>query len=408
MPAVVQISGGLGGGPKQSLLGVRTQQLSPGPSLTRAPIVNLPPGLEQGQTTVYNGPATTATRPSTKKTSGASSTTRTSSAASAAASGAASAANTYARTGANSSKSALQQAIDANNAQIGANQGKLDQLQKLVDSGLSSSRDSKLADIDKALSTLLSQMRLHHESQSKDLLQNQKDNESSEGDASFAALVNRGREKQDIIAQALSQGAGESDVLKSQLQALRNWSVNQGEINRSFYDTRTSINSAITDLNSGTQTNLVNAELDANAKKSGVFDDYYSALADAYTQMDTLATNNYLLGLENQSKSDEIGVQDQLLKWLDSGKSAESWVEPVQAARMASPQTFTGYADKAASAAADSWVAPEVSDASKNFAGTAQSTTELTSTRLSNAQTNTSNTGTNRNKRPEGATLRRW
>ena len=329
-------------------------------------------------------------------------------AAAAARAAATSAANNSARSGANSQKSALQKQIDANNAQIGANQGKLDSLTGLTDTGLAKVRDSNLAAIDQALTAILTNTRTHFDLGLADLQQNQRDNEAAEGDASFNNLANRAREKQDLVGQALSQGAGETDLLKTQLQALRNFAANQTDINRSFFDTRTSVNAAITDLNSGTQTNLMNAELDALGKKGGVFDDYYAAMADAYTQMDNLATNNYLLQGENDSAKDGMGIQDQLLSWLDSGKNADSWVQPAQAARTAStPSVFKGFADKAAEAAGSSWTSPGVSKETSEFKGGKTSDTTLTSSKLENSPTNTASTGT-KVKRPEGATLRRW
>ena len=328
--------------------------------------------------------------------------------AAAAAAAAKAAANNSARSSANNTKSSLQKQIDANNAQIGANQGKLNAFTTLVEGGLQGNRDAQLKVIDDALTAILTSTKAHAALQGADLEQNQKDNESSEGDASFANLANRAREKQDLVTQALSQGAGESDVLKTQLQALRNWNVNQSEINRSFFDTKTSIDSAITDLNAGTQTNLVNAELDAIGKKGGVFDDFYTALADAYTQMDNLATNNYLLQGEISAAEDSKATQDKLIEWIDSGKSADTWVAPAQAARMASPTVFTGYSSKAAEAAASTWKAPDVSEESKNFSAAKKSDTTLSSSNVANASTNTDAAGTGKKKRPEGATLRRW
>lgn len=389
------------------------QPLAPLPGLGQTPIRTIqelrsragtvtPPAQP---TPVYNGntaPATTRSSSSSRKATAVSAAPR---AATSAATSAATAANNAARSSANSQKSALQKQIDANNAQIGANQGKLNALQKLVDTDLVSQRESNLAAIDRALSSILSTTKAHALLQGADLTQNLRDNEASEGDATFANLVNRSRERQDLTEQATSLGAGESDILKTQLQALRNWNANQADVNRSFYDSQTSINSAITDLNAGTQTNLVNAEVDANAKKGGVFDDFYKALSDAYTQMDNLATNNYLLQGEIDSARDSANIQDQQIAWLDSGKSAESWVQPAQAARTASTNVFTGYAGKAAEAAGSSWKQPDVSDDSKNFSAADKSTTTLNSSNVQNAVTNA---GNDKRKRPEGATLRRW
>ena len=315
------------------------------------------------------------------------------------------AANNSTRNSANSQKSQLQSAIDAALAQKGANQSKLDALTKLVTEGLQGGRDTHLKGIEGDLKTLLDQAFANYGSTLGDLNSGLRDNEKAEADSSFGNLANRARESMDLVTQALSQGAGESDVLKTQLQALRNWNSNQGEVNRSYFDTLTSANSAITDLNTGTKSTLTGYEMDANQRRAGVWGDFYSGMADSYTQMDNLATNNYLLDREVAANQGQMSQQDQLLAWLDTGNSADTFV--ATAASPAAAAAFKGYAKEAAEWAGKAWENPGVSETTKNWQGQETVVNPLNSSQAWAAATNESAKGAQK-KKPEGATLRKW
>src|SRR5690606_21086506 len=110
-------------------------------------------------------------------------------------------------------------------------------------------RNSVLAGIEQSLMSKIDAINETFAAAMGDFNTDLRENEKSEADATFANLTNRARERGDLITQALSQGAGESDVLRTQQQALRNWSANQADVNRSFFDTRNSVNAAISDLN---------------------------------------------------------------------------------------------------------------------------------------------------------------
>ena len=125
------------------------------------------------------------------------------------------------------------------------------------------------------------------------ILKNRDDNEKSEVDASFANLSNRARESTDLLAQAASQGAGETDTLKTQLMAIRNWDANQADVNRSYFDTQRSINSSIADLNADSRTARMNLAVDALGDYDQIWTNYYNQRADAYTQMGNIHANPY-------------------------------------------------------------------------------------------------------------------
>ena len=340
-------------------------------------------------------------------------------AASAAASAAAASAAKARKAENEGARSQAQRDVENLNAQITANLHKkatndnaLRALGRLVGGGKGShaaTRDNALKMLDEALGAKLAQLQKTFDLASADFAVNLRDNEKSESDSSFSNLTNRAREKQDLVTQALSQGAGESDVLKSQLQALRNWSVNQGDINRSFFDTRTSINAGITDLNTSTQQSRMNEELSTNMAKADRWDDFYESMADSYSDMANLDQSNYLLSGEIAAAEKQRGYSEGVLNWLNEGKNFADYETPrlaTMAAAKAAPYE-SKYADLAAQMTGSTWKNPGLSNETKNWEGMAQSQTTLTNTQPWNAQDNTES-GTPTKKRPEGATLRRW
>ena len=190
------------------------------------------------------------------------------------------------------------------------------------------------------------------------------DNEKAEADSSFQNLANRARERGDIIAQALSQGAGESDTLRTQLMALRNWSANQSEINRSYHDTLRSANNTLTDLNADTRTARMNLQNQANADMRQIWNDYYNQVTDTWTQIGNLEGSN---------------TNDSFKK------------------------RYSNAFDEAAKAAGAGWKDPGISKSVTDWKGA-----DVTEQKLNN--TNQAFIGRSRGamRRPEGASLRKW
>jgi len=111
------------------------------------------------------------------------------------------------------------------------------------------------------------------------------DNQKAAGAGTFAALSNRGRERANAMSEVQAQGAGESDALRAQGAALRNWQSNQQETNRSFYDTLSSVNSSLTDLTVDTRTARMNNVVEANSDRNQLWTDYYGHRSETLTQM---------------------------------------------------------------------------------------------------------------------------
>lgn len=110
-------------------------------------------------------------------------------------------------------------------------------------------------------------------------------NDKAEAGQSWLTLTNAARERASALSEVAAQGGGESDALKSQLMSLRNWNANQSEVNRSYYDSHSSINSSLTDLNIDTRTARVNLETQANADKEQLWTNYFNQRSESFTQL---------------------------------------------------------------------------------------------------------------------------
>lgn len=111
------------------------------------------------------------------------------------------------------------------------------------------------------------------------------DNEKAAAGQTTAALSNRARERSNALSEAMTHGAGESDVLRAQQMSLRNWNANQSEVNRNFFDAQTSINSSLHDLTVDTKTARVNNALQAEADRGQLYATFYDQMSQTSTQL---------------------------------------------------------------------------------------------------------------------------
>jgi hypothetical protein len=236
-------------------------------------------------------------------------------------------------------------------------------LQKMIDSSFAGARDIKLGNIQTILGQQNSELLRGYDERAGQLKGSKLDNEKSEADSSFANLINRARERADTLAETAAQGAGESDTLKSQMMAIRNWDANQHDVNRSYFDTVRSINNAATDLNADTRSSRMNLYSQSLSDQEQTWANFYNQQADAYTQMGNLQAN------------------------------------PYSNAYKANSDSF----NKAAETAGMSWVNPGIPTEVQNWEGSFQAEEgRLNNTQAQAAVTNLAQ------KKPEGATLRKW
>jgi hypothetical protein len=183
----------------------------------------------------------------------------------------------------------------------------------------------------KALMTKLDNVSLD-EKQSDDILMQGYDdrvgslknaNDDNKKDASAktnANLMNASRERANALSEASLQGAGETDMLRSQGMALRNWSANQNEVGRAFADTQTALNSSLNDLNVDTRQGRFNVALQANADREMLWSNYYDRRSEALTQLgNTMGQISEYYAMSNEQKKSKE-AQNKEDKWRKNSK----------------------------------------------------------------------------------------
>lgn len=200
-------------------------------------------------------------------------------------------------------------------------------LEELLNKGFAKARDTKLANIKKITEQQDAELMRGYEARTTSLLAADKDNEKAESDASFSNLANRARETGNMLDEFIVQGAGETDMLKAQLMSLRNWDSNQADVNRSYFDTQRSVNSAINDLNATTRTARINLQTEALADMEQVHTNYYNQRADAYTQLGNIRANPYSDSYKKDAKDYENMAKEASQAWTNPGinKSLRDW-----------------------------------------------------------------------------------
>lgn len=200
-------------------------------------------------------------------------------------------------------------------------------LEELLNTGFAKARDTKLANIKKITEQQDAELMRGYDARAVSLLAADEDNEKAESDASFANLANRARETGNMLDEFIVQGAGETDMLKAQLMSLRNWDANQADVNRSYFDTQRSVNSAINDLNASTRTARINLQTEALSDYEQVHTNYYNQRADAYTQLGNIRANPYSDSYKKDAKDYENMAKEAAQAWVNPGvnESLRNW-----------------------------------------------------------------------------------
>ena len=192
-------------------------------------------------------------------------------------------------------------------------------LEKLLKTGFAAARNQKVANVKNLYKKQDAELVQGYNARMGSLSLAKRDNEKAEADASFGNLTNRARETTDLLAQSAAQGAGETDVLRTQLMALRNWDANQQDVNRSYFDTMRSTNTAMTDLTADTKHARVNLATEALADEEQVWANYYNQRADAYTQIGNIHSNPTSDSYNKKSTAFDSMAKEASSNWKNPG-----------------------------------------------------------------------------------------
>ena len=205
-------------------------------------------------------------------------------------------------------------------AKKSADGAQVDALKRLLDGGFRSQMDERIANIDRAQREGDALLMSGYNTRLSSLQDLRKDNEMAEGQSSFANLTNRVREAGDVLAQAATQGAGETDQLQAQLIAARNWAANQAEVNRAYHDSRSSNNASIIDLNADTRSARFNLAQQGIGDREQAWATYSNQMTETATQLANILANPY------SDRYSADGAKDQLKRMTDTASTV--WKSP--------------------------------------------------------------------------------
>jgi hypothetical protein len=199
-------------------------------------------------------------------------------------------------------------------------------------------RDTKLGNIARAFQSSDALMLKNYGDAVGGLNDQRKQNDMAESDSSFQNIANAVRERASLADQAASLGAGETDILRAQLQALRNYANNQSEISRSYFDTNTSVNNSVNALNRDTATQRTNLYNQAESDRESAWANFANQSADAWTQ---------IMNIENANNNVATDSSDAYNKaYANAGQEAANAVKQTYT-RQDLPAGYNDWAGKA-------------------------------------------------------------
>lgn len=158
--------------------------------------------------------------------------------------------------------------------------------------GYASGRDTQIKNANTSLEAALAGILSNYTKTVADYQKTGEANEQDEASKSAANLTNRARERTSLLEMAASQGAGETDQLRAQIQAFNNADANQLEISRSFFDTERSINSQIAGANNQAETSRRSADNQAQEAITNAWSEFWKNESDVYTNVQRTAAQN--------------------------------------------------------------------------------------------------------------------
>jgi len=158
--------------------------------------------------------------------------------------------------------------------------------------GYGTGRDTQIKNAEKGLENALTGILSSYQQAVLDYQKTGDRNTMDEASKAAANIVNRARERKSLQEQTASQGAGETDQLRAQLQAFNNYDANQLEVTGAFYDTERQLNSQILGAGTQAETNRRNAWNTSQEAKGSAWNDYYKNYTDTWTNIQRTAAQN--------------------------------------------------------------------------------------------------------------------
>ena len=158
--------------------------------------------------------------------------------------------------------------------------------------GFESGRDTQLKNADDALNRTLEGILANYSSAVTDYEDSADANAADYDSKTNANVANRARERMSLLQQAASQGAGETDQLRAQVQAFLNSNANQLELDTARTDTERSILSQIANANSQAESQRRSAWAQNQEARGSAMNEFYKNYSDTMTNAQRTAAQN--------------------------------------------------------------------------------------------------------------------
>jgi hypothetical protein len=161
-------------------------------------------------------------------------------------------------------------------------------LRAALDKEFKKNLDQNLADVGQLIDEQTGMLKDQAEARGAEYRASGKNNTLANAAQQENSIENLVRERSDTLAGLVTQGAGQSDMLRAMVASARNWRDNTDASNRDYYDTLQSINQGITESNLDTQTSLANVFTQGESERERLWQDYYNRRSETYTQLGNL------------------------------------------------------------------------------------------------------------------------
>jgi hypothetical protein len=195
--------------------------------------------------------------------------------------------------------------------------------------GYTAGRDQSLKNAASVFNTGISSLQSQYGQTVADLQASQDQNEADETSKTFANRANRAREQQSILDQIQSQGAGETDALRSLVQAFENQDANQLDITTSYYDSLNSANSGLRQANAANENARNNLWGQKEDSRAQAWENFYNNYTQIFTDAQrTAASNSNINSAYSTAFNPTFGGKDPLKEATRYAGKQYAWKAP--------------------------------------------------------------------------------